>query len=170
VPTLAAQHPVQQLLGHQHRHSQVHIEGTVQLFRREVIKPPGRRERRIGDHDVGVSQAGDEPRYLPTVGQIADDDLGTVQLRRQRLEGFLPSIGKDEASATGVQGTGNRATKATGSACHHRFRTVDLHSPPLLSIRKGRPCRPAGSPDLQLIPYVVTASASEDALARARPR
>src|SRR5262249_57051053 len=126
VATPTAQHSAQQLLRHQHRGSQVHIEGSIQLFRREVIELSRRWKRRVGDHDVGVSQAGGKFDDLRTVRQIADEDFGTVQLRRNRFEGFLPPIGKYETSATGVQGTGDCTTKAAGSACHYRFRTVDL--------------------------------------------
>jgi hypothetical protein len=44
---------------------------------------PGTGKRRVGDHDVGVNKSGTEPRYLSTVGQIAYEDFGTVQLRGQ---------------------------------------------------------------------------------------
>jgi hypothetical protein len=67
-------------------------------------------QRRVRDLDVGVGQAGSERGHLLMVGQIADYGLGTVQLRCQRLEPILPSIGEDEASAARMKGTGNRVT------------------------------------------------------------
>jgi hypothetical protein len=77
----------------QHRYAQIDVEGSIKSGVKSSSLPVAGRAR-IGDHNVGVSQAGNQLGDLPTISQIAHENCCVATPQRHRLKRFLASVGK----------------------------------------------------------------------------